>query len=305
MIATAVRPSFFVIGAPRCGTTALHSCLQQVPGLFLPGVKELNHFADDLLPPDDPWRDEERWLGLFAPARPDQIAGETSAYHLLSHTAPDNVHAFDPGARIVAMVRHPVEMLRSLHERLVYNGDEPLTDLHAALDAEPARRRGEGIPAHIRFPHKLWYSEAVRLGTQIERWRARFPDLMVVVHEDFARDPDTVTRAVLRHVGGDPSAELTFGVVNAGREVRSRWLQRQLLHGSRLARCARALLPQPVARGLARGLHRWNRRRLRRAPVDRRTHERVCALCGDEVHRLAALLGRDLDHWLEPPGGAP
>jgi hypothetical protein len=55
-----MMPEFFIVGAPKCGTTAMQEYLRQHPNIFMPDMKEINHFADDLLKQDDPWLSRER-----------------------------------------------------------------------------------------------------------------------------------------------------------------------------------------------------------------------------------------------------
>lgn len=78
------KPEFFIAGAPKCGTTAMQEYLRQHPGIFMPDMKEINHFADDLLKQDDPFLKRERYLSLFEGAGENQLAGEASVYYLFS-----------------------------------------------------------------------------------------------------------------------------------------------------------------------------------------------------------------------------
>ena len=69
------KPDFFIVGAPRCGTTAMQAYLQQHPLIYMPPEKETHHFATDLIGPDDRFRSRQTYLRLFEGAREDQIAG--------------------------------------------------------------------------------------------------------------------------------------------------------------------------------------------------------------------------------------
>lgn len=73
------------------------------------------------------------------------------------------------------MVREPVDLLHSLHAKMLSYGQEDVPDLHNAIEAEPARRRRRQFPKGLFWPSSLYYSEWVRLGEQLERYRGLFP----------------------------------------------------------------------------------------------------------------------------------
>src|SRR3954452_9468566 len=84
------RPDFFLAGHHKSGTTAMHAMLSQHPQIFVPELKEPHFMATDRRsrfgePRGLPATLDE-YLALFAPARPEQLAGEASASYLWSHT---------------------------------------------------------------------------------------------------------------------------------------------------------------------------------------------------------------------------
>ena len=160
------RPNFFILGAPKCGTTALSAYLREHPRVFVSQPKEPHYFCDDFdyyYAPGQ--RSEAHYLGLFADADERHLAvGEASVWYLYSATAARNIIAFAPDARIIVMVRNPVELVPSLHSQLRYMLDEAEPDPAAAWDLLDARARGEGLPDTVRVPEFLQYRDAARLG---------------------------------------------------------------------------------------------------------------------------------------------
>lgn len=297
-VKTGTYPDFYVVGAPKCGTTALQDYLSQAPDVFMPEGKEFHHFADDLLRPDDPLLDRDRYLALFAGAAPKQLVGETSVFHLMSENAARNIASVAPDARIVAMVRNPLEMIPALHSQCVYNGDEPLTDLGAALDAEADRARGERVPGGLRFPERLLYTRAVRFAEQIERYRALFRNVHVVVYDDFRRDTVGAFRATMEFLGADATFVPDVRVVNANKRVRSRRLQDWTRSPTGLPARVAGWLPGPLRRAAQATFRRLNVRHAPREPLPSVLRARLVRACAIEVERLGDLLGRDLGHWL-------
>src|SRR5690606_17457303 len=97
-------PHFLIVGAPKCGTTALHNFLKQHPDLHVPR-KEYHHFGRDLRPPDyegDRW-DRARYEALFDGAEAGQRCGESSVWYLRSRTAAAEIRARNPEARVLIM----------------------------------------------------------------------------------------------------------------------------------------------------------------------------------------------------------
>src|SRR3954468_1950993 len=113
-------PSFFIVGAPKCGTTSLNDYLRQHPRIFIPERKELHYFGSDLtfLKTQRPTREE--YLAHFAAAQPQQIAGEASVWYLYSQLAAREIHDFCREAKFIIMLRNPVDMMHSLHSQYLY-----------------------------------------------------------------------------------------------------------------------------------------------------------------------------------------
>src|SRR5262249_18615363 len=152
-----------------CGTTALYTYLGQHPDIFMAAPKEPHFFGTDISSPGLV-RDERQYLSLFAGARHEKRVGETSVFYLCSQRAAAEIHVFCPSARIIMMLRNPVEMMPSLHLRHLLVGVEPIGDFRAALAAEEERKRGLCLPARPYPLQTLWYREMARYTRQVRRY---------------------------------------------------------------------------------------------------------------------------------------
>src|SRR3954453_414253 len=132
-------PDFFLVGAPKAGTSALHAALVQHPQLHLSRPKEPKFFLCDGAPPDPAgqrgpgdahsaqewvWR-RDRYLALFADAPPGAVAGESAPVYLHDHEEHAPIAADVPGARVVVVVRDPVDRAVSNWVHLRADGLEP------------------------------------------------------------------------------------------------------------------------------------------------------------------------------------
>jgi len=102
------KPDFFIVGAARCGTTALFNYLAAHPAVFLPERKEPGYFCTDLRTYGEVATLTE-YEALFSPALPHALTGEASVLYLYSKVAIGQIMAHNVNAKIIAMLRNPIE----------------------------------------------------------------------------------------------------------------------------------------------------------------------------------------------------
>lgn len=294
------RPDFFIVGAPKCGTTSLHQYLRQHPGIFMPELKEVKFFGADRQPRHTPKLTLPEYLSLFEAAPPGARVGEASVGYLRSTSAAAEIAEFSPGAQAIVMLRDPVEVMHALHSELVFLGVEDLADFGEAVAAEPDRRAGRRIPPNINNPRGLFYREAVAFPEQLERYfdalgRDR---VHVVIFDDFKADTAASVRDTFRFLDVDESFTPALDVANPAKVARSRALQRVLSSPPGWMRGAvRRLMPRPTRKRLYRSAMRFNARAQARQAMEPELRARLAAELAPEVQRLSELLGRDLTHW--------
>jgi hypothetical protein len=301
------RPDFFIVGAPRCGTTALYAYLRQHPQIFMPEHKEPMYFGDDLTHLHERLTEQD-YLGLFRGARPGQRVGEASTWYLYSRSAAREIAAFAPDARIIIMLRNPVDVMYSLHRELAFYGGETILDFEEALAAEPdrmeGRRRGPS-----RRPEALYYRDTVRFPEQIERYLDVFGEdrVRVIIYDEFARDVAASYRETLSFLDVDAAFRPTFEIVNESKRPRFPRIQAMVVRPpGPLARLIPTLRRLPLAHRLRERILLANSRSEQRPPMDAALRRRLTADLTPEVERLEALLGRELTSWKQsgPPQAA-
>jgi hypothetical protein len=306
MAETRRRPNFFIIGAPKSGTTSLWEYLKGHPEVFVSPAKEPGYFA-----PDDALgasrhalrygRDEDRYLDLFAEAGDESRLGEASVGYIYSRQAPQLIRQFAPDARVIAMLRNPVDLIYSLHGQRLSESREDLEDFGQALAAEDDRREGRRVPANATAAGSL-YRDRGRFAQLLPAWFETFgrDRVMVIIFEEFVREPASGFRRVLEFLGVDPSYQPPdFAVHNPSHRPRSsllrsvtkarlpQWIAWQLMPRLLGDRAARALI--------RRLLHsRLIRKRYERPPLDPELRRQLEAEFAPDVTALDELLGRDL-----------
>ncbi len=287
-------PDFFIVGNPKSGTTALYEMLRRHPQIYMPTLKE-PHFLAAAEPPPPPLpRTLEEYLALFAPARPDQRAGEASPSYLRSPLAVDRIAQLQPGARIVAILREPASFVRSLHLQYLQDHVESERDLRTALTREQIVRDGRTV---------LRYSERVRYVEQLRRYHERFaPErILVLIYDDFRADNEATVRRVLRFLEVDDT--VTIELLDANPTVRMRSVRlARLTHAVRTGRGPLgATLRTPIrvltSQRMRAGAMRIVRRRLlygASQPPDEALMLDLRRRFAPEVVALSEYLGRDL-----------
>lgn len=293
------KPDFFIVGAPKCGTTALYRCLEAHPEIFVPERKELHHFGTDLYSPTYV-RDLDEYLRLFAGAHEEKRVGEASVWYLFSKRAATEIQTFCPHAGVIIMLRNPVDMLYSLHSQHLYNGTEEIVDFAGALRAEGDRRRGQRLPKGVPAVERLFYREVAQYRDQVGRYLKAFgPDnVKVIIYDDFKRDPARSCREAFQFLNVDPKVAPAIRVVNPNKKLRSKAAQSILNQPPRLlGKLVRPLTTPALRHRLFAKGQQLNTSYEDRPPLAAELRQQLQKEFAPEIERLSELLNRDLNHW--------
>ena len=290
-------PNFFVVGAPKAATTALYHALRRHDAVFLPDVKEPHLYAyladgsaaGHLYP--DPATARQHYRDLYAGVRDETAVGDCSTTNLVVGGAAAAIAADVPDARIVAILRHPVDRAFAHWVHFRGAGGEPIADFPQALREERPRREAG-------FPFTYRYLEWGRYSTQLPPFFEHFGRDRVLVHfyDDLVADPQAVVRATLRFLGlDDGRAVPALERHNEMRVSRAPGLQRALEGRGRSGRVVGAVVPPPARRAVAG----WTKEHLSHRPVlDPGLRAELAAQhFSREIGQLEELLARDLSAW--------
>jgi hypothetical protein len=297
------KPDFFIVGAPKCGTTALYEYLRPHPRIFMSEVKEPHYFATDL--GHYPFiKDLNEYLGLFAGATDQHLrVGEASVYYLRSTAAIRNIHDFNPGARILAMFRNPVDMVYSLHSQLLYWSEEIENDFATAWRLQERRRQGLDLPPGSKGSFLLQYEEVGRFGSQVERLLSLFPreQVKLILYDDFTRSPQQVYDEVIQFLDVPHDGRREFPRINENKRARLPWLRNFIRKPPPALQSAYRSFKKAVG---GEGLNAIKSRVVtmntvieRRPPLSPAVRAELVETFRPEVALLSRLMQRDLSHW--------
>lgn len=197
-----VWPNFYVVGGQKCGTTSLWAYLKQHPEVFLPDVKEPHFFAD--VKRSRPSRssrfpnDLESYQALYRPGRGSQAIGDASPSYLSDENAPHLIHEVAPDARIIILLRDPVDRAFSHYLMPVMQIAEPLSFLEAVKQDYARLEKGWGI-SKMYVDLGLYYKPVRRYIETFGRDR-----VLVILLDDLQKKTRQVLEEVARHIGVDP-----------------------------------------------------------------------------------------------------
>jgi hypothetical protein len=280
------RPNFFIVGAPRCGTTSVYEYLWQHPEVYVSVHKEPQFFGSDLTTLAGAIREEALYLELFAGAGDRPRVGEASVWYLQSRRAASEIREFSPDARIIILVREPVQMIHSLHSLYTRSGNEDLPTLEEAVAAEPERREGRRMPPTAYFPEGLIYTDVARHAEKVARYLEVFGrgNVHCILFDDLVRDTAGVYRKTLEFLEIDPAFEAELEPKKSAQRARMLGI-RQLRHTS------------PEIRSRMQFDHIRLHGGAPRLPLPAALAGRLRELFADDVAHLGRLLGRDLSAW--------
>jgi hypothetical protein len=300
------QPNFFLVGAPRAGTTSLWHYLRSHPDIYMPpslAGKEPSYFCDLTPPWARAYRTFDTYLSLFGGAKRQRAIGDASTNYLVAPESAGRIHAQYPDAKILVILRNPAERAFSTYRFLASLGLETATTFEKGLALEPRRTADERFKRETELLYYAYlYFQSSLYGEQLERYYRLFPpeQIHVVLQEDLRKEPLKTVQAMYSFLGVDPAFEPELAVHNASTFPLSvrlqafigrRWHAHPLRPMEPVRR--RDKLHFPVAFGINTLLGQYRRARLR--PETRRA---LLQRFRPDIEKTAALIGRNLEHWM-------
>jgi hypothetical protein len=306
-------PDFLIIGAPKAGTTALHAALAEHPQLYLSPVKEPKYYmCGDSPPPaykgpgdahsNQEWIwQRERYQGLFAGVRPGALAGESTPFYLYNRDARRRIAADIPYARLIAVLRDPVDRLYSNWMHLRADGLEPCADIVEACAREMARVDAGWAP----FWH---YRRLGMYGRQLADLFEHFPreQVLLLRYRELVDQPEQTLRRVCAFLDVAPGGVSAVPAGNSrpfvGEGAHTKVLGPVIRAGAR----AGAFLPPQVWRRVSRPLiaQLHGRGSADRPKLDPGQRAQLLEPFLDDIRLLEDVTGESFDSWRGHRDGA-
>lgn len=315
------KPSLFIVGKARSGSTSLYTYLNQHPDIFLTAQKELFFFCTDFHKESDhyqrkynyfPIREKKDFLRQFKNWKNEKVAGEVTPVYLYSREAAKNIWAFNPRAKIIMILRNPVDYLYSLHSLFVASLKENEPNFKKALALESQRKKWNSLskklrkkyfPTDINFPSNLFYFERIKYTEHIQRYLKYFPakQVKIIIFDDLVKNPARVYKDLLKFIGVDTSFKPNFS--SKGANMTSRFLAvKRLVYSSFILKSPERILPSRIYKAIRHPLRDLHNKmffnifykKAKRKPIDPEFRKELMKKCKPEVIKLSKFLRRDL-----------
>ncbi|MFC4233738.1 sulfotransferase family protein [Thalassospira xianhensis] len=295
------KPNFFIIGAPKCGTTSMAKWLSEHPEIFIPPEKELHFFCFDFPHHDKYWKKNfDEYEKFFSKADQQHIAvGEASTHYWGSSVAIGEILSYAPNAKFIAMLRAPHEMAVSLHEQAIWGLQEDQEDFATAWRLQIDITQGIKPPKSYKNPYLVQYAEWCNLGTKVENLLKLVPKekCHFIFIDDMKKNPRSVYLSLLDFLNVPDDGRTKFPIYNSAKKHKS----------LKLARTVRALQQlrnnigfNPLrGMGILTSIREFNKVEKPRTPISAEMQEELISFFRPEVRKLEQLLDRDLSHWLQ------
>jgi hypothetical protein len=300
-------PDFLVAGVPKAGTTALHAALSAHPHLYLSPIKEPKFFLTDGPPPtkggpgdaltyrEHIWQ-RDKYEALFDAARPGVLLGEATPFYLYDPDAMRRIHDLLPEAKLIVIIRDPVERAHSNWTHLWSAGLEPVGDFVQACAEEDRRIAAGWAP----FWH---YTGLSRYGEQLDRAFSLFPreQVLVLRYRLLIDDPAATLGRICGFLGVETEVLSEIPRENVTAHPEHTLAHRAVSLGMRASDAVGRLLPGSTAIAATHRLERFLQRGQReRQPLGWEQRQAILPKFTADIKLLGTVLGEDFSDWTAP-----
>lgn len=294
-------PNFLIIGAAKAGTSSLHYYLSQHPQIFMPDLKEPKFFAlageelnfqnpDQAINYDSITRLDE-YKNLFKDVNGEIAVGEASPIYLYSEKAAHRIRRHIPDAKLIVILRNPIERAFSCYTHLRREGYETLS-FEAALEMEEQRIKNN-------WAHLWHYKQAGFYSKQLKPYLNLFErnQIKILLFDDLCKDSTALLREIYDFLGAETDFIPDLEKRNVSGMPKSLLLQKLLFRGNFVRDAFLSIFPRSLYRDVAKRIKQWNRGA--KPALNPNTRNHLKSVYRDDILELQELIQKDLSMWLK------
>jgi len=299
---TLKKTNLFIVGATKSGTTSLHNYLSQHPDIYMSENKEPHYFVKDEVieykGPGDSYiqklmfvNDESDYQKLFNNNESERIVGESTATYLYYEEAAENIKRYNPEAKIVILLRNPIDRAYSAYMHMRRDGRENELDFITAVELENSRKEQGWMP--------IWYYKELGLYfDQVQRFLKVFgsENVKIDLYESVKLDWGAYLKDVCNFLDVDASFSFnTRSVDNISGIPRSHFLHGVLRNQNILHLVSKKLLSRSFRKIIKSKVYSFNINRSEKINLQQR--KKMVKLFRDDVEKLSSLGLVDTKVW--------
>jgi hypothetical protein len=292
------KPNFFILGAPKCGTTSMATWLSEHPEIFMSTPKEPHYYNTDHK--NRKITNYHHYLSFFKKATSaHKIIGEASVWYLLSKEAVPNIikdlKAQHP--KFLVMVRNPVQMAYSLHQEQVYGMNEPIKNFKEAWNLQLKRKEGKKITLLTQNESQLLYGDICKVGEQLNRLYNTVDknSVKVITLDDLKLNPESEYKNVLNFLNLQYDDRKDFTAQNTAKSRKSDAVAGVV----RILGATKKKLNIHKGLGILHKVQAINTTLQSREKLDPKFEDELKEYFKEDIFLLSSLINKDLSSWLQ------
>jgi hypothetical protein len=287
-----IKPNLFIVGAAKSGTSSLADYLSQHPQICMSSMKEPFFFVENF-----GISDLNEYLHLFNCNKGEVIIGEASTGYLYEKTAAQKIKIFQPHAKIIIMLRNPINMAYSYWRYMQVEGNENKSFEEAISFTESEYRKTKKFTENcINWPKSYLYIERAKYANQVKNYIDTFgyQNVKVIIFEKFIKDIREELVDIFDYLGVDRNFDPVIKVKNKGGMPRSLWIRDNIYNKE--YPLLRKLLP-PKWREIIRYKVRDINRKKSKNEIDFELRMRLKNEFASDIRKLEDVLSIEIDEW--------
>ncbi|MBO72093.1 MAG: hypothetical protein CMD35_00615 [Flavobacteriales bacterium] len=289
-------PHFLIIGAPKCGTTALHYYLSQHPELNL-SPKEIHFFGKDLgykvnRPTLDEYQSHFKETGLN---------GDGSVWYLYSDSIYQELSELNIHPKIIVLLRNPIEVSYALHSQNIVDANENVSDFEKALQLEDIRKKGDKLPPYVDPPRTVYYKETGNFLPRIKKLYDNIPrkDIFIGLQSELKSNTEQFVKKVEQFLGISNYNSYNFEPVNENKIVKNKKLHRYIKKPATIhKKLFRTFIPSRTIRKWAVDkVYSSNLKHTKRQSMSEKTKQKLKSYFYKNNELLNKIIDCDVSSW--------
>jgi hypothetical protein len=295
-------PNFLILGAAKTGTTSIYRYMKQHPEIYMSPAKEPRFFifenqtlnfqgiGDEIETAKTSLYDYQQ---LFDKVATEKAIGEATTMYLWSEKAPQRIKYHIPDAKLIAMVRNPVDRAFSNYLHLRQAKREPIVDFAQAIQQEPQRIKDNWWPFWYYKDQGFYYRQLQRYFTLFDR-----SQIKVYLYEDFKTDPLRLLQDIFQFLEVDSDFKLNLAEkVRRSRPVpQNKTLHSLVSQPNAIKSFLKPLLPKNLRHNI---VNKINKKNLAKPQVSPEIRQQLIAEYRIDILQLQDAIARDLSSWLK------
>ncbi len=295
---TKLLPHFLIVGAPKCGTTALHHYLSQHPQLNL-SPKEIHFFGKDL-----GYKVERPSLKEYQSYfKSEGLNGDGSVWYLYSDSIYQELKELGIQPKIIVMLRNPVEVAYALHSQNIIDANENELDFEKALALEEDRKKGIHLPPNVDPPRTVFYKETADFYPRIKMLLDHIPreSIFFGLQEDLKSDTLGFLYRIENFLKIDHFTSYNLEKINENKVVKNPKIHNLIKKpGNLKVKLFRTLIPsKKIRKKLVDKIYNANLEKNKRKELSGNLKSDLEQYFKPNIEKLGEITGIQIAHWID------